>query len=458
MSEKVVERKDKLKLIALADVIIGERFRVDLGDIEDLMASIADKGIIQPISVDENMNLLAGGRRCESARRLGLVKIPAIIRPFKDEIDSREIELMENIHRKDFTWDERARLTAEIDKLYKKNNREWSARKTADLIDRSKSQVARDLELAQALEALPELANCETADEASKLLKKLEGDAIVAELRKRQDHTMALPAVAPGEKHDPLRVERDIAQFLRLASGSYKVGDAFKGMASFPSNGPIGFIECDPPYGIDLASQKGSKDSVDSTVHGYEEVDAEEYPQFLKKLAAETYRVAARDCWMVFWYGPTWHQQVLSSLQEAGWAVDSIPAIWVKATGQTLQPQVNLARSYEPFFVCRKGKPVLAQPGRRNVFEYAGCPTSGPNAKIHPTERPIPLIEELFETFILGSHLNVLVPFAGSGNTLRAAFNRGLRCTGFDIDGKYKDKFMLRVEADVRANMKNDGE
>jgi DNA modification methylase len=46
---------------------------------------------------------------------------------------------------------------------------------------------------------------------------------------------------------------------------------------------------------------------------------------------------------------------------------------------------------------------------------------------------------------------NVLVPFLGSGATLRAAYNRGLTAYGFDANAEYKDRFLLAVEEDTRA-------
>ena len=124
--------------------------------------------------------------------------------------------------------------------------------------------------------------------------------------------------------------------------------------------------------------------------------------------------------------------------------MDEIPAIWVKPNGQTLQPELYYARCYEPFFVCRKGKPIMAERGRSNVFAYSGA-----SNKYHPTQRPVELIEEILSTLSAGMD-TVFIPFLGSGATLRACYNRGLKGFGFDLDGKYKDKFMLAVEEDTR--------
>lgn len=450
------QRKDKLKHAKLTEITVGERFRKEFGDLDELVESIQRKGIIQPLSVDKNGNLLAGGRRFAAAERAGLLTVPVIVREIVDTLDSREIELFENIHRKDFTWAERAAITAEINALYQQKNGKtwegWSGRKTAELLDRSVAQVSRELQLAAAIKIMPELGELKTADEALKVLKKLEGDAIVEELRERQkkkmaEHTEEVPVedgAAPATAVSAM--EKGLRTMLHLAEANYQIKDAFKGLAALKDNGPIQIIECDPPYGIDLNEQKGSKSSTVNNVDSYDEVPAEKYERFVNQLASELFRVAGKDCWLVFWYGPTWHQTVLTALRNAGWQVDEIPAIWTKAHGQTLQPELYFARCYEPFFLCRKGKPVLVERGRSNVFSFPAVPSK---SKFHPTQRPVELIKEVLHTLGAGRQ-QVLVPFLGSGATLLACYELGMHGFGFDRNKEYKDKFMLEVEAQTR--------
>lgn len=430
------ERKDKLKYVALSTITCEGRAREDLGDLEELKASIREKGVIQPITLDSNLNLLAGGRRFTACSELGIPTIPAIIRADVTEIDAKEIELIENIHRKDFTWQERARLTAEIDSLYRDKDPNWSQRKTAILTDASVGAVNKDLQLAKAMEVLPELADAKTANDAFKIIKKMEEGVLVAELRRRQgQHVVTTHAKG---------VDHGVATALKEAEANYRIGDVFVGMAKMRDNGHVSIIECDPPYGIDLNSQKGGKDSVTSTVTEYKEVHEDVYEEFLDKLTSELYRVAGKDCWLVFWFGPTWQHEVLTSLRKAGWQTSDVPAIWTKGHGQTMQPELYYANCYEPFYLCRKGKPVMAERGRSNVFAFNGV-----SGKYHPTQRPVPLIEEIFSTLSAGMD-TVFIPFLGSGATLRACYNRGLKGFGFDLDGRYKDKFMLAVEEDTR--------
>jgi ParB/RepB/Spo0J family partition protein len=443
--------KGKLKYVKLSDIILDERYRKDMGNIEDLAASIEEKGILQPITLDSNLHLLAGGRRHAAAQHLGLKEIPALIRDIDGELDAREIELVENINRKQFTWQEEAKLVQEIDRLYKEKDGNWSGRKTAELLEKSVGGVSMAISLARAMEALPELEECKTADDARKLLKGLEEKAIVTELRRRQEANVTAQAETDkGAGSAAQGVDNAVARMIALASNNYMISDVFEGLASLPSNGHIDFIECDPPYAVDLNESKRGNEEVNSTAKTYKEISKEDYPEFLEKLASELFRVSGRNSWCAFWFGQSWFTEVKAALIKAGWLVDDIPNIWVKNTGQSQQPELYLGRAWEPFFICRKGKPVLASRGRLNTFIFPGCPTSGADRKYHPTQRPLPLIDEILATYTVGMQ-NVLVPFLGSGATLRAAYNRGLTAYGFDANAEYKDRFLLAVEEDTRA-------
>ncbi len=450
-----------LKQVKLSDITVGERFRTDLGDIEELAESIRQKGVLQPITLDKHLNLLAGGRRYAAATLAGLEKIPALLRETADELDAREIELIENIHRKDFGWLERTSLIARIDALYRERDQDWSSRKTGELLGKSLGNVSRSMQLAKALDIIPELREQKTADDAFKLLKKFEENALVGELASRHKDKIAKATVtqtivdeATGEESTIVyTAENTDARTMRLVSAErdYMIGDLFE----MPPGPRPDIIECDPPYGIDLSAVKSSKDSVDSTVHGYKEVATDDYQVFLDKLAVNLYERAADNCWLIFWFGPTWHYEVRESLKRAGWKVDDIPAIWDKFSGQTLQPELYLARTYEPFFLCRKGNPVLAQRGQRNVFS---CLPEEANLKYHPTQRPVILIKKLLEVLGLPGQ-TVFVPFLGSGTTLRVCYTLNMSGYGYDLNPSYKDRFLLAVDNDytleqLKANEK----
>ncbi|MGE4357612.1 MAG: ParB/RepB/Spo0J family partition protein [Candidatus Omnitrophota bacterium] len=71
---------------------------------QELIASIREKGIIQPIIVrrtPSGYELIAGERRLKAAKELGFTQVPAIIRDVTEEADVLELALIENIQRED---------------------------------------------------------------------------------------------------------------------------------------------------------------------------------------------------------------------------------------------------------------------------------------------------------------------------------------------------------------------
>jgi hypothetical protein len=137
-----------------------------------------------------------------------------------------------------------------------------------------------------------------------------------------------------------------------------------------------------------------------------------------------------------------WHTQMLNWLTTYGFAVNPMPAIWYKGqSGQTAQPDVALASVYEPFFLARKGQPKMMKQGRANVFHYTPL---APTRKIHLTEKPIELLVDILDT-ILFPGSEILVPFLGSGVSLRAAYKVGHTGFGFDLSETHKAKFIEKV-------------
>lgn len=83
------------------------RIRQDIGDLKSLEESIQQVGLINPVLVDENDNLVAGFRRLTACRNLGWQEIEAnIVELEGDELKILEAEVAENLFRKEFTPDE----------------------------------------------------------------------------------------------------------------------------------------------------------------------------------------------------------------------------------------------------------------------------------------------------------------------------------------------------------------
>jgi ParB family transcriptional regulator, chromosome partitioning protein len=87
-----------------------------MGDLSELMASIAEKGIIEPLVVRQRgprFQIIAGERRYQAAVQVGLREVPIVIREVDDN-EIIEIALIENIQRKDLTPFEEAEALASL--------------------------------------------------------------------------------------------------------------------------------------------------------------------------------------------------------------------------------------------------------------------------------------------------------------------------------------------------------
>lgn len=101
-------------IIPVDQITIGPRLREDMGDIQGLAESIKAHGLLHPIVVDEDWNLIAGQRRLEAVKLLGWAEIGATAIGDLTPKQKRLIELEENTKRKDLTPLERSKNITEL--------------------------------------------------------------------------------------------------------------------------------------------------------------------------------------------------------------------------------------------------------------------------------------------------------------------------------------------------------
>jgi ParB family chromosome partitioning protein len=96
--------------IELLDPNPGQPRQV-MGDLSELMASVAEKGVIEPLIVRQQRGgryqIIAGERRYHAAVQVGLRELPVVVRD-ADDVEVMELALVENLQRKDLTAFEEA--------------------------------------------------------------------------------------------------------------------------------------------------------------------------------------------------------------------------------------------------------------------------------------------------------------------------------------------------------------
>jgi ParB family chromosome partitioning protein len=136
-----------------------------MGDLSELMASIAEKGIIEPIIARQRgsrFQIVAGERRYQAAVQVGLREVPIVIREVDDD-EIIEIALIENIQRKDLTAFEEAEALHSLATRCSYTHEDMAKR-----LGRSRTAITESL----SLNAMPEEVKnlCRLADIHSKSL------------------------------------------------------------------------------------------------------------------------------------------------------------------------------------------------------------------------------------------------------------------------------------------------
>ncbi|MDP8915842.1 MAG: ParB/RepB/Spo0J family partition protein [Pseudomonadota bacterium] len=118
-------------------------------DIEDLAASVKEKGVLQPILVrpapgaDGEWQIVAGERRWRAAQRAGLRTVPVLVRTL-DDLEVLEVAIVENVQRADLNAIEEALA---YKALLERFGRTQEA--VAQSVGKSRSHVANTLRLLQ---------------------------------------------------------------------------------------------------------------------------------------------------------------------------------------------------------------------------------------------------------------------------------------------------------------------
>jgi ParB family chromosome partitioning protein len=142
-----------------------EQPRVEFGDLSELTASIAEKGVLEPLLVKPlrltgRWLIIAGERRWRAAQKAGLKEVPCVEMEV-DEGAVAEIALIENMQRKDLTvWEEADGLSSLCDRFG------YTHEEVARKVGKSRSTVTEALSIAAIPKDVREI--CAKADISAK--------------------------------------------------------------------------------------------------------------------------------------------------------------------------------------------------------------------------------------------------------------------------------------------------
>jgi ParB/RepB/Spo0J family partition protein len=425
---------------AIAEIKIPERQREDYGDVEEMSKSFKRLGQLQPILVNHQNELVVGGRRLAAAMLLKWTHIWAEYRDEADPIILQEIELEENLRRKQLEWPEEAKAVKKIHTLKLATDPNWTAEKTAALLGLSRRHVFNYLGLADAIDQFPEVTKADTITGGMQRLQRLK------QLDDRRESAKAIAVAGSIGVKPSIRAE-------------IQEGDALATLRTLADNSADGVIT-NPPFGVGIQELFTADKKI------YED-RAEEIVPLLEGVIHEVYRILKDNRWFVLFWPTrrldevigvsestrTFIREVLSTatfptngadlierrlagfLQSAGFSFQAVPCVWYKPNKRVSslgQPYKEVNINYETFLFARKGDANFHKIPASTVYTY----DTPSRDRAHPLEMPVSIWTDILESIAVAGEF-VVEPFSGSGSGGEAAVGLGINYLGLELDPQY---------------------
>lgn len=413
-------------------------------NVEDLLPSIRDRGVLQPVIVARETNgsqsyrLIAGERRFTASKELGLADIPARLANDLSHNERQIIELEENVKRQDLDWKDQTFAIRRIHNLYKSENPDWTQTKTADAIGMTQMVISMCLEVASELDkGNPQIIAAQGVRAAYNVIQRKTSravDDVMNEMFAPTEETHVAPSVS-----DSSAVSNSPVVSSNLGNGNSNLrntraveqppisNSSFIEFAKSYSGAPFNFLHCDFPYGINL----DKSDQGNSAQWGGYADSPDVYWELCGALASNLNRIMAPSAHMMFWFSMEFYRETLDFFAREAPSLEfqKFPLMWHKTDNKGILPDPNRGprRIYETAFIASRGDRKIV----KSVSNTYGCPTS---KEIHQSEKPEPMLKHFFQMFI-DENSRVLDPTCGSGTALRAADSMGAaHIQGFEIN------------------------
>lgn len=438
-------------LIPIDEILIEDRQREDMGDIDSLASSIFHRGLLQPIVVEERQGLqpgdppyrlVAGHRRLLAVTSMGWSRIDA--RPLSSLSDDERvaIELEENIKRKDLVWQEYCKAVVTFHRVHQRLNPDWTQDATAKELGITLLHVSQAMQLEEVLathatnpsKASGVIAAQPTISRAYRNLRKTRNrEATTAvhnfiygddEEEEPDDDTTEDEEGRPKGPEGQKTPKAEPPKFSVLNADFFRWLDDFNGR-------PFNFLHLDPPYGISRYDRSTTA-SVGSRVTYSDSEDL--YFTFLGAICAHLPKLLMPTSHIILWFPMLHYCDTLTLLTKGLDTYDPMieryPLVWHKSdnAGLPIGADRRPRRVYETALFISLGDARI-----ENQFSNA-CYLPTNRQRTHISEKPMEVLQSFFR-IILSEDTEILDPCCGSGTSIASAKVLGAkRGLGIELD------------------------
>jgi len=208
-------------------------------------------------------------------------------------------------------------------------------------------------------------------------------------------------------------------------------GDCLEEMKNIP-DGSVDMVLTDPPYGMNLTPQRASGKFKGVKIKNDENLGWSD--EFFR----QCFRVLPKDSACISFCSHHSVGAFIDSAKKTGFDVKNL-LVWDKmwfGMGGNWRP------NFELILVLTKGRFVTHSKNKDNILRYRRI---SPQKSRHPTEKVIPLLEELVSEPDYNPQ-TILDPFMGSGTTGVACKNLNRNFIGIELDPEYFKIAQNRIE------------
>lgn len=488
-------------IIPISAVVVENRQRIDYGDITELAQSIQELGTIEPIVLTpdgDSWRLVAGGRRFAAITSLGYTQLyhgatykkdhPGFVCGEELSADVlAELELEENIRRKDMSWQEEILATARLHRMkvirFGEQGKSWGYRQTGRMLKCSVGQVQYTLSIAQLLQdkthPIWELPGITAA--IGWMLEQKERELekhLVQQHREQSQIFSPLPSVEvpddfedlftntsvevaalrfdpkeearqrylsnphnPPDQFELYWTSRQRARAINLSS-RLLYGSCLDLMDSLA--GKFDHIITDPPYAIDMANLDQANSgilNIDTIAHTHE---VEPNKELLLRFLAKAYATLPVGGFLVFWADYSMWETLCNWGNSVGFRVQKWPIVWVKTYNPINQSaNQNFTKTTELAIVMSKSPAVLAITGPAGHV-LAGQDTYKATMK-HPFVKPLAAWQHLIEAVSLKGQ-TLLDPFSGEGSGVLSFLTCERNFFSIELDEIHYNRQLLHIK------------
>jgi len=478
-------------LFPTADIIIPEERQRKAAEPDDsLIASIESRGLLNPIIIHGNGELVAGERRLRAHMKMKRTHIPARIFEGLSHIEKFEVELQENLARKQLTWQEEVRAIGQYHEmklhLNSQNGGSWTQMGTSTALGISQGHLSMILAVARDISD-ESVATCPTLKGAFNLISARADRARIAAQSRgigvaettaalipalpvgatKEERTAALMAGIKNvnmaaETVDDLDKNIKAIEQGRVAAAALEaqrkleiVGDLvvhadFLEWAETYEGPKFDVLHVDFPYGKGYSGARTRRTGKEHICPVYND-NPDIYLGLVEGFLALQDRIAFPAAHCLFWFDMSYYQWTIDQFEAAGWTLTQpFPFIWAKGY-QGIASDVK-RRPRHVYETC-----LLFSRGDRKIVKLDKGVIDVPvDEKLHLNQKPIAMLKHLLGMYV-DDHTAVLDPTCGSGSAIAAARLLGAaRVLGVELDSNNADVARLILQRTVPTESKVD--